>query len=241
MLKRLRNIISFALLSCFPFCLSAYELPRIIDIGSFPNAEKSGSNAEVGMNIGCAAFNWAPELTPVFALLKRQYHINTVVETGTFIGASAFTFGLLFDDVHTIELSTEYFQIAGNFLKDSSNIHQYLGSSEQILRNILPSLANEPVLFYLDAHWNEFWPLLGEIEEISKTHRDNCVIVIDDFKVPGRPEIPYDAYGPHECSLRYVKPKLDKLFSAYTVHWLIPKSIYSRAKLIAIPNSLKRK
>jgi hypothetical protein len=40
-------------------------------------------------------------------------------------------------------------------------------------------------LFFLDAHWYDYWPLLDEIELItSKVPR--CVIIIDDFQVPGR-------------------------------------------------------
>ena len=120
-------------------------------------------------------------------------------------------------------------------LKEFSNVECHLGSSQKVLSELLPFMKQERLLFYLDTHWGAHWPLLEELEEISKTHKDNCVIVIDDFKVPDRPDIPYDKYGSHECSLEYIKEKLAKLFSSYRVEFVIPKSVDSRAKVVLIP------
>jgi len=93
----------------------------------------------------------------------------------------------------------------------------------------------------LDAHWEQHWPLLDELRQIARTHKDNCIIVIDDFKVSGRSDIPYDFYaidGGHlECSLPYIKKDLDQVFSKYTIHYVIPKNLEMRAKLLVIPTS----
>lgn len=240
----LKKFFSLALFSSLPLFLTAYELPQIIDFGKLSNvAKRTGKLYYSGFerDIGCTAFNVAPELTPVFAFLKREYNIDTVVETGTFRGNTTILFSFLFDDVHTIEVSPKYYDIALEKLKEFSNVHTYLGSSEKVLKDILPQLQDKTILFYLDAHWNKFWPLLDEIEEITKTHKDNCIIVVDDAKVPERGDIRYDKYGPHECSLEYIKPKLDQLFSSYTVHWLIPREVSCRAKLLIIPQKLQEK
>lgn len=102
---------------------------------------------------------------------------------------------------------------------------------------MLPEVKDRAVLFYLDAHREEHWPLLEEIQEIAKTHKDNCIIVIDDVKVPGKTKIPYDKYGVHECSYDYVKEELKQVFSDYSFHYIIPKSVASRAKLVVIPKA----
>ena len=117
-----------------------------------------------------------------------------------------------------------YSQIAQQRLTSLSNISFHLGSSEKVLAQILPTLKDKFVLFYLDAHWNEYWPLLDELDAISKTHHHKCIVVVDDVKVPGRSDIPFDAYKGHECSFEYVKDKIEKLYDGYTMHYLIPSN-----------------
>ncbi len=121
-----------------------------------------------------------------------------------------------------------------------SNIHCHFGSSPTFLRDILPSLSDQRVLFYLDAHWYTDWPLLNELKEIAKTHRDHCIIVIDDFKVPGRKDIPYDWHnGNEEYAYEYVKKSIDQVFSGYSVHYLVPRDVNSRGKFVAIPTNFR--
>ena len=61
------------------------------------------------------------------------------------------------------------------------------------------------------------------------------IYIIDDFKVPGRPDIPYDSYSIHECCFEYVQQKLKQIYSEYTYFYLIPRHLGSRAKLVVIP------
>ena len=231
MIKKLIYLFFF---STLPLFSDEYVLPTVIDFGTFPKIEAM-TDTHDAWNLGCCAFNFAPEITPVFAFLKYQYHIDTVVETGTFLGSTTLLFALLFDNVHTIENNINYYQHSKERLQKFSNVQCHLGSSEEILKGLLPSLKGKPVIYYLDAHWNEFWPLLSEIEEIGKTHKDNCIIVIDDFKVPGRSDIPYDAYGTSECSYEYIEKSMSEIFSSYEYYYVIPDSPSSRAKFVAIP------
>lgn len=180
------------------------------------------------------AFNGATELGPLFEYLKNKFHINIAVETGTYHGGTTIFFGLVFDQVHTIELVESTYQVAKANLMNYPNIECHLGSSERVLAELLPLLAGNPLLFYLDAHWENHWPLLDEISEIAKTHRDNCILVIDDFKVPGK-RIPYDSYGNKECSYNYIENSLEKVFSEYIYYYLLPKNKSARAKFMAIP------
>jgi|GEM_PF-2549671 len=78
-------------------------------------------------------------------------------------------------------------------------------SSEAFLRQMIDEgeLSDaDRCFFYLDAHWNDYWPLRDEITQIRRLKR--FVISIDDFMVPGRPEFGYDSYGSRVCNWGYI-------------------------------------
>ena len=80
--------------------------------------------------------------------------------------------------MHTIEITADtYRKSEESCSRHPPNVHCYLGSSDEVLKGLLPRLSNKTALFYLDAHWEDHWPLRNELIEISKTHRDNCIIV----------------------------------------------------------------
>ena len=104
-----------------------------------------------------------------------------------------------------------------------------MGSSVVELEKLLPSLIGKRIFFYLDAHWEKYWPLRDELEEISRTHKDNCVIFIDDVLVPGYAEVNYDLYKGAALSFDYIKDKVEKVFTDYTVHYVINGEWSTRA------------
>lgn len=185
-------------------------------------------------------FNGAFDLCPYFAYLKNTYNLDVSIETGTYEGDTASFFANLFDQVFTIEISNEQFQKALDRLNIYPNIGMIQGDSPQVLRQILPQLKEKKILFYLDAHWRADWPLLNELNEISQTHKDNCIIVIDDFKIPGRPEFAYDSYNNHECSYEYIREHLDKTFTDYHCFYVLPKNYLQRGKFVAMPKQWKK-
>lgn len=210
-------------------------LPTVIDYGTiFPSC---GARSPL-WKTGQLAFNGAPELGSFLAYLKRVYAIDVAVETGTFRGNTTAYFSLLFDEVYTVEVDRHTYQDTAHRLKEFSNVHCLFGNSVEVLADLLPKLEGKCVLFYLDAHREGGSPLRGELLEISNTHRDNCVVVIDDFKVPGREEIPFDTYRGKECSFDYIKEPLGQLFSDCEMHYLIPANIECRAKFIVFPTRL---
>lgn len=186
------------------------------------------------------AFNGAVELGPYFAYLRDTYHIKSAVETGTWKGATTAFLSVIFDEVHTIEIYADFYKNSAIALRPYSNIEVMFGNSPDVLRRILPDLKNKRLLFYLDAHWFSDWPLLKELEIIAKTHRDNCIIIIDDFKVPGRTDLAYDAYHNNECSYEYIKTQLTEVYSDYEFYYIIPKWLPARAKFVAIPKIWKQ-
>lgn len=235
-MSKFSSLLAFA--AMMPAAIYSAEVNKI-DFATYPTLDNgyfSNVNLEAWSN-GSYAFNYAPELTPYFASLVKQHYLDAAVETGTFRGGTTVVFSSLFDHVYTIEIHEPAHREAKERLKSYENVECLLGSSEKVLQNTLPKLAGQRVLFYLDAHWGEHWPLLEELDAISLTHKDNCIIVIDDFKVPGRSDIPYDSYGAAECSINYVRDHLNKIYTSYTAYYLIPLKTSSRAKLVCVPNS----
>lgn len=99
--------------------------------------------------------------------------------------------------IHSVDLDDYSYKAALDHFQSNPNIHIYNGSSEVFLNDFLfhhpYSLSN--CLFFLDAHWGEYWPLRDEIQVILSLKK--FVIVIDDFFVPGQsdPSHPHGAFG----------------------------------------------
>ena len=64
----------------------------------------------------------------------------------------------------------------------------------QILNGPLAPMRDQPILFYLDAHWNVDLPLSEETDIIFSA-APRATVLIYDFQVPGDPGDGYDDYG----------------------------------------------
>jgi hypothetical protein len=122
----------------------------------------------------------------------------TIVETGTFIGATTKFLAEFGVPVHSVEADKGVLAVARlNTRHVRDKVAFTLSDSRSFLRNLVrnPQLSRSCVLFYLDAHWNADLPLADEIDIIF----DGCkkaVIMVDDFQVPGDSSYAYDDYGP---------------------------------------------
>lgn len=228
---------SKALFSLLVSTQAAAELPLIVDFGKLKPFCHIAANKDEDWQLGHLVFNAAPEIGSIITFLKKNYEIDTVVETGTFQGNTTIFFSYLFDDVHTIELNPITHEMAKNKFLNYKNVTCHKGSSDLVLKSLLPQLKDKKILFYLDACWNKYWPLLREIEEIGKTHKDNCIIVVDDVKVPNRDDVPFDKHEDVDCSYEHIKEKVQSAFSKHSVHYLIPSKKESKAKLIILPEN----
>ncbi len=165
------------------------------------------------MTAQLGAFNSDSFVSDTVVKLVRDLKIECIVETGTFTGVTTAFLAETFPDldVFTVEVKFDTFLIAERRLKQYKNVKQFCGSSEKILRDLLPTLTGKRILFYLDAHWEDYWPLLDELTEIAKNNADICCIVIDDFLVPNRP-FKYDSYKNQPLDLQYVLGKLREIY-----------------------------
>jgi predicted O-methyltransferase YrrM len=159
-----------------------------------------------------------PQLLEWTINLSKKYKIDVFFETGSYLGESARIVAPYFSKVFTVENDLQNYKIAEQTLKEITNCELILGNSPEIIRS--KSLTSN-TFFFLDAHWEEYWPLLDELFEIKKK-QIIPVIAIHDFFVPDENENPkfgYDIYRGQPLNLSYVNNSLDEIYGKlnYTV------------------------
>jgi len=133
---------------------------------------------------------------PLMQKLISLFHVETLVETGTFEGGTAALASRHFKEVHTIELAHKLFKKASKLVKNIPNVHCYEGHSGDVIAVIGPKLKGK-TLFWLDAHYSGGSTAKGasnsairdEIAAIKKSGLKNSIILIDDIRgFQGKPE-----------------------------------------------------
>lgn len=144
-----------------------------------------------------AAFHGDPMLQELVSKIARAKGVRWGIETGTFHGDSTLFMSDLFEHVWTIEIRQDFAKVAS--ARFASRISLVEGRSQELLSGILEEvLASRegPVFVFLDAHWQDDWPLreeLGAIQALREAHPGRLIALVDDFQVPDRP----DLYGTH--------------------------------------------
>jgi predicted O-methyltransferase YrrM len=188
------------------------------------------------------AFNSDRIVSETVVKLIKDLEIECIVETGTFSGVTTAFLAESFPtlEIFTVEVKFETFLVAEKRLKPFKNVKQICGSSEKALKTLLPTLTGKRVLFYLDAHWEDYWPLLDELDEIQRNNANSCCIVIDDFMVPNRP-FKYDKYKDQPLDLNYVLAKLKMIYKTpyYFFNDKTTRNPVAVGKLYCIPEEWK--
>lgn len=173
--------------------------------------------------------------------LIQQFNIDTIVETGTYKGWSTNILAQTKKKVITIEVNEELYNHAKKFNSEHENVTFYLGSSQKVIDDVIESQSSSKILFFLDAHWGEYWPLLDELKVIHKKNINSPIIIIHDFFVPdenGKAKFGYDKYGDRILNYEYVKSHIDQIYgeNKYT-HYCLQESEINAGVGIFIPNS----
>ena len=125
---------------------------------------------------------------------------QTFVETGTFQGATTRWATEVFDQVHTIELSSELYDQYHVELERLPGVHTHQGDSAEVLPQVVGQLDERPTLFWLDGHWSggetagesSECPIMQELDCIQPRKQD--LILIDDARLflcaPPKPHKP---------------------------------------------------
>ncbi|MEK6910278.1 MAG: hypothetical protein AABW82_00735 [Nanoarchaeota archaeon] len=172
----------------------------------------------------------------LFEMLVKEGKIKAIVETGTFRGYTTSLLAKKFPNIpiHTCEINDYNFKKAKENLKVFKNVSVYHNTSPKFLAQLIKDrIISDRVLFYLDAHWLDEWPLEEEMQIISSKIK-SAFIVIDDFKVPGDDRFAFDKYKDKECSLDMVNPNIIKPNSYQNLFPNYGEEVYR--KDIAHPN-----
>ena len=131
--------------------------------------------------------------------LAQIENISVFVETGTYRGDTARLAASHFAQVHTIELSENFYRDNAEKFSSVPNIVPHLGDSRAVLPHILSKIGSQPALFWLDGHWSsgvtagagDECPLLDELALLGQ--RDADLILIDDARFfLSAPPAPHD-------------------------------------------------
>jgi predicted O-methyltransferase YrrM len=134
--------------------------------------------------------------------LIRSLDISLFVETGTNMGDSSRYVASLNTEIRvaTCDINPEFVAKARRRLWRVHNVECSCISSEFFLKGIVSDLQGQIVpMFFLDAHWETYWPLPDELQVIS-SNCQRAVIIVDDFEIPGRREFGFDSYSVPDMS-----------------------------------------
>jgi predicted O-methyltransferase YrrM len=142
--------------------------------------------------------------------LVEEYGIQSVIETGTWIGGTARAMSSMVRQLYTVEVNHEFYMQAQQILGTLPNVRQFLGQAQDFLPSLIRA-AKKPTLYYLDAHWHGSHPLLEELEHVVAGD-ESPIIVMHDMQVPGHPELKYDPRpGGLPYCYEWVEPVLRKI------------------------------
>ncbi len=168
--------------------------------------------------VGAKPFNGQVKRMEIFRAILDVCKISVVVETGTCRGATTeYMARNSSGPIYSCEVNRRYFEYAKCRLAEWTNVEVKLTDSRQFLKQLfeLPSLRDQAVFFYLDAHWDKDLPLLGEISLVLNS-QISAVAMIDDFEVPFDQGYGYDTYGRgKKLCLQMLSSFRDRLEYAY--------------------------
>jgi len=132
--------------------------------------------------------------------LRMAYQIRFFVETGTFIGNTAYWASQNFERVFTVEFAEAIYRRATERYGHVDNISFLYGHSREKLQTIVSQL-DAPALFWLDAHWSggqtygerDECPVLDEIAIINRSGRDSYILIDDARLFLSPPPLPHRA------------------------------------------------
>jgi hypothetical protein len=153
--------------------------------------------------------------------------VACAIETGTGTGPSTVTMARHFKDVYGCEVDAGSFAGVEAEARTHKNIHPFRLASVEFLTHLtkekLVDTASS-VFFFLDAHSPGNFPL-GEELEFIENNFSQPVIMIDDFKVPGKRRFHYDTYGADTIGVDYLCRHLKKTYRMILpTYWLLRTS-----------------
>lgn len=133
--------------------------------------------------------------------LKRDFNVNTFIETGTFRGINLRFWAYYFKDVWGCDIEDEYISIAQRKLANRNNVKLFKMNSNEFIKMFISNYRRQRrediVIFYLDAHFykpnalpEDRWVVKKELDTLKNF--DRGIVIIHDFDCNGLGHICYD-------------------------------------------------
>jgi hypothetical protein len=172
--------------------------------------------------------------------LVERFKIEKIIETGTYLGATTKKLAE-FCPTYSVEINNEFYKRALENIKDAKGHEIFLIEGNSI--NVLPILfkisKTDNLLFFLDAHWYNFCPLLDELRLIAE-NKLKPVIVIHDWKVPNRPDLGFDSHDGIDFEWKLIEKSIEAIYgiSNYSYHYNSQATGAKRGVIYIYPKDL---
>lgn len=154
--------------------------------------------------------------TKIISDYAIKFKVQTLIETGTYLGQTIDDLESEFDSIYSVELDKKLYLNAKKMFFANKKIKIFQGDSSKILPKII-SKIKKTSLFWLDAHYSKGitakgdieTPILKELFAISKSKIKNHLILIDDArKFTGKDDYP---------TIKMVKNLVKNYFFGYKI------------------------
>ena len=154
------------------------------------------------MSDGGGAFGFDIHHALEVCYLIESYHCDAILETGTNAGDTTEFLAEMYPHLPVLscDIEQKYIDVAKVRLKDQKNAKVLLQSSEKFLERYAHKY--ERPFIFLDAHWQDYWPLSDELNIIKKG-----VVCVDDCDI-GDVGFGYDSYNGLVCNTELIKSAL---------------------------------
>jgi predicted O-methyltransferase YrrM len=159
-------------------------------LACFYRTERAGA---VRLSDGGGPFGFDVHTGLLFEELALAYRPTAIVETGCFLGdTTAYLAGAYSDiPIFTCDIDAGAAQFTESRLRGNDHVTVKHCDSPGLVTEV--SEQHSQVLFFLDAHWAEQWPLARELSAIRRG-----IAVVHDFDI-GHPRFDYDEYDGVRC------------------------------------------
>ncbi|MFI6686639.1 hypothetical protein [Streptomyces sp. NPDC050485] len=157
---------------------------------NFYQVERVGA---VRLGDGGGPFGFDINIATMVDDLIAAYKCDGIVETGCFLGDTSVYLARTYSElpVWTCDVDPVFTEVAQHRLRRLPNARCETTDSPKLVNEANGHFARP--IYYLDAHWEDIWPLLRELSSIT-----HGIAIIDDFDI-GHPRFKYDTYKGKKC------------------------------------------
>ncbi|OGF24903.1 hypothetical protein A2331_06065 [Candidatus Falkowbacteria bacterium RIFOXYB2_FULL_34_18] len=120
----------------------------------------------------------------------EKYNLDTLIETGTFLGEMVNASKNNFNTIYSIESNKRLYGLAKKRFKKNKNVKILYGDSSNKLNKVIKK-QKTPALFWLDAHYSggittkkeKETPIREELAQIFNNFKTGNIILIDDARL----------------------------------------------------------